>query len=492
MTRVTSEENCKGTTNPSHNVKNENNNLKIDYFSTVNTQELTNSENSTKIVPKNNGILSFRYLIDVFIQKLGIWKEAAVVSETSKFVLVHILFENTTYTVNKHNGKLPNFLATYGTYAFTGSNHKVLRPGMKIDVKFSDKWMTKKIIEVNHLGKRVKIESDSKDLEWYPFCNIFPENHKTLEDHKDHIHRKKLIAQKRGTDNSLSNLLRSIRLQLPKTEKITSYRQKLLKLGFNLKIIAGDGNCLFRAVSHQIYGTAKYHSLVRSTCIDFLEINKKRFAPFVACSLEDYDLYLKEKRKTGVWGDHVELHALCEIYERPLYVFSEKYDTKSVKLLETLNADFFPFNVPFFLSFRNEHYNSLVVDFSIEPEQVKDITWLDFLKLSKARKLISKNGEHVKCPIPGKIERMSKTKTFKSGKRKVVSENKQEGNDLQLAIELSKTDFKRRRLPSTGVSSNSTRTLESPNISQNNLENELATSVDVDFQKALAASFHVK
>ena len=33
-----------------------------------------------------------------------------------------------------------------------------------------------------------------------------------------------------------------------------------------VKSIRGDGNCLFRAISHQIYGTSDHHQMVRQKC----------------------------------------------------------------------------------------------------------------------------------------------------------------------------------------------------------------------------------
>lgn len=36
--------------------------------------------------------------------------------------------------------------------------------------------------------------------------------------------------------------------------------------------VEGDGNCLFRSVSHQIYGDDGYHRLVRARCMDYMEV----------------------------------------------------------------------------------------------------------------------------------------------------------------------------------------------------------------------------
>lgn len=36
--------------------------------------------------------------------------------------------------------------------------------------------------------------------------------------------------------------------------------------------VEGDGNCLFRSVSHQVYGDDRYHGLVRARCMDYMEV----------------------------------------------------------------------------------------------------------------------------------------------------------------------------------------------------------------------------
>jgi hypothetical protein len=44
----------------------------------------------------------------------------------------------------------------------------------------------------------------------------------------------------------------------------------LKKRGLEIREQQGDGNCLFRAVSLQVYGDASMHSDVRKQCMDFM------------------------------------------------------------------------------------------------------------------------------------------------------------------------------------------------------------------------------
>lgn len=43
----------------------------------------------------------------------------------------------------------------------------------------------------------------------------------------------------------------------------------------------GDGNCLFRAVSHQIYGSSEHHLVVRVKCMQYIAQHKDYFHAFI-------------------------------------------------------------------------------------------------------------------------------------------------------------------------------------------------------------------
>lgn len=91
------------------------------------------------------------------------------------------------------------------------------------------------------------------------------------------------------------------------------------KNDFEIKIISGDGNCLFRAISDQVYGSEEHHNIIREKCMDYIVVLKRFFSLFIE---GDFDNYIKEKRKSGIWGDDIELEAMSEIYNRPIEIYS--------------------------------------------------------------------------------------------------------------------------------------------------------------------------
>ena len=57
--------------------------------------------------------------------------------------------------------------------------------------------------------------------------------------------------------------------------------EQLRALGLYAAPTLGDGNCLFRALSDQLYGTESYHSRLRKDICDWIAEHKERYAPFV-------------------------------------------------------------------------------------------------------------------------------------------------------------------------------------------------------------------
>ena len=82
--------------------------------------------------------------------------------------------------------------------------------------------------------------------------------------------------------------------------------------------MAKDGNCLFRAVAHQVYSNAELHDMVREKLVKFLQRNKERFLPLLGEEL--WDAYISRISTLGRWGDDYETQALSDLYQRPIHV----------------------------------------------------------------------------------------------------------------------------------------------------------------------------
>jgi OTU domain-containing protein 3 len=71
----------------------------------------------------------------------------------------------------------------------------------------------------------------------------------------------------------------------------------------------GDGNCLFRALSDQLYGSEVYHPKLRTDICDWIENNKVRYEPFVEDE-RGLQVHLRCMRENGKCCTHFRLRGL--------------------------------------------------------------------------------------------------------------------------------------------------------------------------------------
>lgn len=124
--------------------------------------------------------------------------------------------------------------------------------------------------------------------------------------------------------------------------------------GFVIVPMDGDGNCLFRAVAHQVWADPERHDLVREQTMNWMLANREHFREFVPT---DFDAYVARKRVLGVYGDHAEIQAMAEIYSRPIEVYS--YGTEPMNIFQCRERD--AAHAPIRLSYHGAaHYNSVL------------------------------------------------------------------------------------------------------------------------------------
>jgi len=132
-------------------------------------------------------------------------------------------------------------------------------------------------------------------------------------------------------------------------------------MGYEVVEQEGDGNCLFRAISHQVYGDSSMHHEVRQRVMDYMDKNEEHFSQFV-CGTDDYEEsfpeYVARKRFDGVHGNHVEIQAISELYNRPVEVYSPENGLKPMNIFHT---EYKTSDQPLRLSYHDgNHYNSVV------------------------------------------------------------------------------------------------------------------------------------
>ena len=102
-----------------------------------------------------------------------------------------------------------------------------------------------------------------------------------------------------------------------------AFEERFRKLGFEIRRMAEDGNCLFRSIADRVYGDAEMHDVVRQLCMDHIEKERAHFSAYV---VEDFGAYVARKRRDRVHGNHLEIQAASEIYNRPIHVYDGTSD----------------------------------------------------------------------------------------------------------------------------------------------------------------------
>eukprot|EP00656_Telonema_subtile_P045086 TRINITY_DN51355_c0_g1_i1.p1 TRINITY_DN51355_c0_g1~~TRINITY_DN51355_c0_g1_i1.p1 ORF type:complete len:316 (+),score=58.17 TRINITY_DN51355_c0_g1_i1:100-1047(+) len=92
-------------------------------------------------------------------------------------------------------------------------------------------------------------------------------------------------------------------------EGIKLLEQRLLNHNLESEEMADDGNCQFRALSHQLYGTQDYHSQVRAFVVEHIRAHAEEYQLYCDESIE---VFLDRMQRDRVWGDEITLKAAVD------------------------------------------------------------------------------------------------------------------------------------------------------------------------------------
>ncbi|CAG9828684.1 unnamed protein product [Diabrotica balteata] len=123
-------------------------------------------------------------------------------------------------------------------------------------------------------------------------------------------------------------------------------------LGYEIKNMNEDGACLFRSIADQVFGDQEFHFQVRQDCMNYIVQNRDYFEPYVT---EDFEKYVARKRTWHVHGNHLEIQAMSELYNRTIEVYC--YQLEPINIFNGSRSTSYE---PIRLSYhRMCHYNSI-------------------------------------------------------------------------------------------------------------------------------------
>ncbi|UOH80248.1 hypothetical protein LQV05_002899 [Cryptococcus neoformans] len=99
-------------------------------------------------------------------------------------------------------------------------------------------------------------------------------------------------------------------------------KSEISRLGLTLRDVQGDGNCLFRCLSDQLYGTEKRHAEIRKVVCDYLDSHKETMEGFVVPFMKEgerYEGYVQRMRQSSGFKSQ-EIQAAARIFQRDIRV----------------------------------------------------------------------------------------------------------------------------------------------------------------------------
>ena len=137
-----------------------------------------------------------------------------------------------------------------------------------------------------------------------------------------------------------------------KDEIDEKFKKHLETLGYFIREVEGDGNCLFRSVSEQVEGNESNYKEYRERCINYMIGNKDEFAAFIEDD-EPFDKYIDRMSKDSEWGGNLEIYALSKLLEANFYIYIYEHPMYVVKNFEKPKKNIM-------LTYHDgQHYNSL-------------------------------------------------------------------------------------------------------------------------------------
>lgn len=101
----------------------------------------------------------------------------------------------------------------------------------------------------------------------------------------------------------------------------TSIQAFLSACGRKVKAVEPDGNCLFRAISHQLLGTEEEHLFIRGLLLRFENLNAELFQKYTVPGVTEANIttHVNKVSTPRVWGTHIEVVATATLFGKPVY-----------------------------------------------------------------------------------------------------------------------------------------------------------------------------
>ncbi|KAK0539543.1 hypothetical protein OC835_001095 [Tilletia horrida] len=132
--------------------------------------------------------------------------------------------------------------------------------------------------------------------------------------------RKQVHAERTTRSSKAKNLQYGLEDPEQAEKQLTA---QLKAMGLYAANTLGDGNCLFRALSDQLYGYPNQHLHIRHAICDYLQAHPEKYAGFVD-DAKPFDAYVRNMREQGTYGGHLELSAFAQLKRKQIKIVQPK------------------------------------------------------------------------------------------------------------------------------------------------------------------------
>lgn len=111
-------------------------------------------------------------------------------------------------------------------------------------------------------------------------------------------------------------------INTPPCDTIYAFLEEVLsKSHRKIDLISGDGNCFFRSLSKEVFGTERFHKWIRNQIVDYMKQRPTLFSLFID-GTETIDEHLEKMRSDKVWATTAEIFAAATFLGMDIYLFT--------------------------------------------------------------------------------------------------------------------------------------------------------------------------
>ena len=97
---------------------------------------------------------------------------------------------------------------------------------------------------------------------------------------------------------------------------------RLEQLGLRPLDVGGEGDCFFRAISHQLYGDCNHHLDIRIAGVNYLRENPERF--------------IANMSTPGTWCDNLVIQAVADILNLKIHIIESDENFALFNIIEAV------------------------------------------------------------------------------------------------------------------------------------------------------------